>query len=72
MKLRSLVGWVLTSVWLLGLPAWAVEYRLQISHLDYIVFSSYLENSSPFWRGEEKMGGLETRLDKMEFPLGTR
>jgi len=70
MKLRSLIGWLLTSVWLLGLPAWAVEYRLQVTNLDYRTFSSYLENSSPFWRGEESMGGLEARLDQMEFPAG--
>jgi hypothetical protein len=65
---RSIVAWLLTSVWLLALPAWAVEYRLQVTNLDYRTFSKYLENSSPAWRGEERMGGLEARLDKQEFP----
>ncbi len=68
MKLRSLIGWVLVSVCLLTLPAWAVEYRLQVANLDFPTFAAYLENSSSPWRGEESMGGLEARLDKMEFP----
>jgi hypothetical protein len=65
---RSIVAWLLASVWLLVLPAWAVEYRLQVTNLDYRTFSKYLENSSPAWRGEERMGGLEVRLDTQEFP----
>ncbi|MGH8059205.1 MAG: hypothetical protein ACREOH_18540 [Candidatus Entotheonellia bacterium] len=70
MNVRSLVGWVFVSVWLLVLPAWAVEYRLQVTNLDYHTFFAYLENSSPAWRGEESMGRLEARLDAMEFPAG--
>ena len=70
MKSRSIVVGALASVWLLMLPAWAAEYRLQVTNVDHQTFSAYLENSSPFWRGEESMGGLETRLDKMEFPPG--
>src|SRR6266540_5969281 len=68
MKPRSIIASLLASVWLLALPAWAVEYRLQVTNLDYLTFSKYLENSSPAWRGEERMGGLEARLDKQEFP----
>jgi hypothetical protein len=52
------------------LPAWAVEYRLQVTNLDHVTFSGYLENSSPFWRAEERMARLEARLDSMEFPPG--
>src|SRR5215831_18056784 len=65
---RLIVAWLLASVCLLALPAWAVEYRLQVTNLDYRTFSKYLENSSPFWRGEEHMGRLEARLDTQEFP----
>lgn len=70
MKRHSIVGWVFAAAWLLALPALAVEYRLQVAHLEYLTFSSYLENSTSAWRGEESMGGLETRLDKREFPTG--
>jgi hypothetical protein len=65
---RTIVAWLLASVGLLALPAWAMEYRLQVTNLDYRTFSAYLENSSPAWRGEERMGRLEVRLDTQEFP----
>jgi len=70
MKHRSIVGWAFGCMWLLALPVWAVEYRLQVTNLDHLTFSSYLENSTPAWRGEESMGRLEARLDKKEFPPG--
>jgi len=42
MTQRSIVTWLLASVWLLALPAWAVEYRLQVTNLDFLTFSAYL------------------------------
>lgn len=62
----------LVCLWaVLGLaagPAQAVQYRLQVTNLEYLTFSRYLENSTPPWRGEEYMQGLEARLDRQEFP----
>jgi hypothetical protein len=68
MRYRSVIGWVLLSVALLALPASAAEYRLQITHLDYLKFSAHLESSSTGRSGEERMAQLEGRLDRMEFP----
>jgi len=68
MKQALMVAWALASLWLLALPAWGVEYRLQVTHLDSRTFFAYLENSAPAWRSEERMERLEARLDKMEFP----
>ncbi len=68
MKSWSIVGLMLMSVWLLALPAWAVEYRLQVTNLEYLTLSSYVELTSPIWRGEGPMVRLEERLDRMEFP----
>jgi hypothetical protein len=69
-KHGSLVGWTLAAVWLLALPAWAVEYRLQVAHLDFLTFASYMEQATPWWRQNEPMARLEARLDTMEFPRG--
>ncbi|HXH09986.1 MAG TPA: hypothetical protein VNP04_09540 [Alphaproteobacteria bacterium] len=59
----SIVQWVVLAVWMVALPAWAVEYRLQIANLEYLTLSSY-DN------GSGNVGRLETRLDTMEFPAG--
>jgi hypothetical protein len=59
---------VIASLWLLILPVEAVEYRLQVTNINYLTFSSYLERSSASPRGQETMQRLETRLDNMEFP----
>ena len=55
-------------LWLMALPAWAVEYRLQVTNLDYRNFSSYMEQATPWWRQNEPMERLETRLDARQFP----
>jgi hypothetical protein len=34
MKLRLIAAGVLASLWLLGLPNWAMRYRLQVVNLD--------------------------------------
>jgi hypothetical protein len=67
-KRRTLVGWIFALIWLVALPAWAVEYRLQVTNLDYLNFSSYMEKATPWWRQNEPMERLETRLDDMKFP----
>jgi hypothetical protein len=64
---RALIGCAIASLWLLTLPVWAVEYRLQVTNIDYRTFSSYLDRSSASPRGQETMQRLETRLDSMEF-----
>jgi hypothetical protein len=70
MQHRSILGWALAGGWLLALPAWAVEYRLQVAHLNALTFASYLEEATPWWRQNEAMARLEARLDAMEFPTG--
>jgi hypothetical protein len=48
-------------VWIVAMPAWAVEYRLQVVNLDYLTVSSYDS-------GNGNISRLQTRLDNMEFP----
>lgn len=60
----------LTVLGLAVQPVGAVEYRLQVTHLDHRNFFAHLEHSPRFWRGDESMGRLEARLDKREFPTG--
>lgn len=67
-KPRAIIGWTLAAVWLLTQPAAAVEYRFQVTNLDYLTFSSYLEPDAPARRGEEAMRRLEASLDTMAFP----
>ena len=64
---RALIGCASASLWLLTLPVWAVEYRLQVTNINYLTFSSYLDRSSASPRGQETMQRLEARLDSMEF-----
>jgi hypothetical protein len=61
-KCRTFVGGILVLTWLLTLPAWAVEYRLQVTNIDVLTFSSYMEQATPWWRQNEPMGRLEARL----------
>jgi hypothetical protein len=68
MTSRVIIGWTVAACWLLTIPAWAVEYRLQVTHIDYLTFASYLDRSSASPSGEETMAGLEARLEHMEFP----
>jgi len=64
---RLLIGCAIASLWLLILPVCAVEYRLQVTNINYLTFSSYLDRSSASPRGQETMQRLEARLDRMEF-----
>jgi len=47
----------LLLVWLLALPAWAVEYRLEVTDLNYQNYSTY----------QKHLGNLEKRLDAQKF-----
>jgi hypothetical protein len=67
MKSRTLIGGILALLWLTALPAWAVEYRLEVTNLDDQVFSSYEENGTSWWSQNEPMGRLEARLDQQQF-----
>lgn len=69
-RLLCICGMVclLAGLGLVVRPATATEYRLQVTNVDYLTFSRYLENSTPPWRGEERMERLEARLDRQEFP----
>ncbi len=69
LKCRSVLGWIPAFFWLLTLPAWAVEYRLQVANLDWLTFSAHLEDSASASRGE-RMVRSEARGDKIEFQPG--
>jgi hypothetical protein len=70
LKPRAIVGWILAFVCLRALAAWGMEYRLQVTNLDYQILLAHAERTAGAWRGEERMGQLETELDQMEFPPG--
>jgi hypothetical protein len=67
MNPRVIVGGVLASLWLLGLPTWAVEYRLQVVNLDALTVLAHLDNSGPAPQGEARQSHLEARLDNGGF-----
>jgi hypothetical protein len=64
---RTLVGWLVAFIWLMAWPAWAVEYRLQVTNVDFRTFSSYMGRATPWWAQNEPMGRLEARLDAQQF-----
>jgi hypothetical protein len=68
MTQRSMTHWIFVCTWLLALPAWAVEYRLQVANLDSLTLSSYTDRPLPGQPSEGSLIRLETRLDKVEFP----
>ncbi len=55
MKCRTFVEGILVLTWLLTLPAWVVAYRLQITNIDALTFSSYMEQATPYWRQNESI-----------------
>jgi hypothetical protein len=67
MKSRTLVGGILALTWLMALPVWAVEYRLEVTNVDDRVFSSYEEDGLTWWSQNEPMGRLEACLDAQQF-----
>ena len=40
MQSHTLIGWIVTLLWLTAMPAWAVEYRLQVANIDDETFAS--------------------------------
>ena len=42
MKPRVIAAGGLASLWLLGLPTWAVEYRLQVVNLDALTVLAHI------------------------------
>jgi hypothetical protein len=65
---RAIIGCSIASLWFLMSPVRAVEYRLQVTNIDRLIFSSYLDASGTPAGGQEVMPRLEARLDNMEFP----
>ena len=47
MNLRFLSAAAFPLIWLLALPAWAAEYRLEVADLDYQTYSAY---DDPYYR----------------------
>ena len=64
---RTVVGWIFALVWLMALPAWAVEFRLQVRIVGALVFSWHMGKATPWWAQNEPMGRLEARLDTQQF-----
>jgi hypothetical protein len=50
----------------LALPAGAVEYRLQVTNVDALTFSSHMGEATPWWAQNAPMGRLEARLDAQQ------
>jgi hypothetical protein len=44
---RTLVGWIFAFIWLMALPVWAAEYRLQVTNIGFLNFSSYMGKATP-------------------------
>jgi hypothetical protein len=71
MTQQSMFGWMVAAVLMLSCSAWAVEYRLQVANLDYLVVSAYTDRPQPGQTGEGSLARLERRLDTMEFSANT-
>ncbi len=67
MKPLWIGGGVLASIWLLGQPTWAVQYRLQVANLDALTVLAQVEDTGPVARAEQHLSRLEARLDNGEF-----
>jgi hypothetical protein len=63
-------GWLMVCFCMLAMPAWAVEYRLQVANLNFLTVSSYTDRPLAGQPGEGSLSRLEDRLDRMEFPAG--
>src|SRR5262245_59253368 len=70
MTRRLILGWGVGIALLLTVPAWAVEYRLQVANLDWLTVSAYTDRPVPGQPGEGSLVRLETSLDTMEFQAG--
>jgi hypothetical protein len=67
MTCRAILGWTVAAFCLFALPAWAVEYRLEVTNIDRLTFSANFDKGGASSRGQETMQGLEARLDNMDF-----
>jgi hypothetical protein len=63
---RFMIGCGVTVLVMLALPAWALEYRLQVANLDFQTVSAYTD-PQPGQPGEGSLSRLERQLDTMEF-----
>jgi hypothetical protein len=64
------IAWTMAFLYMLAVPAQAVEYRLQIVNLDFLTVSAFSDRPIPGQAGEGNMGRLEAKLDQMEFSTG--
>jgi hypothetical protein len=67
MNPRWIAAGVLASLWLLGLPTWAVEYRLQVVNLDALTVLAHIDNTGSAPPGKARQSHLEARLDNGGF-----
>jgi hypothetical protein len=58
MKLRFVSAAALLLVWLVALPAWAMEYHLEVTDLDYRTYAAH----------QQHLENLKKRLDAQQFP----
>ena len=72
MKPRLIAAGVLASLWLLGLPTWAVEYRLQVVNLDAITVLAHIDNSGPAPHGEASRAISKPGSTTADFPRQQR
>jgi len=52
---------MLAALWCLAQSAWAVEYRLQMTNLDYRIFAAYMTRAPGSTREGEIPGGAGLR-----------
>jgi hypothetical protein len=70
MTQQGAVRLLIACLWMLAIPAWAVEYRLQMVNLDYRTVSAYTDPPLAGQPGEGSLRRLEERLDTQEFSTG--
>jgi hypothetical protein len=60
---RVIAAGVLASLWRLGRPMWAVEYRWPVVNLDALTVLAPIDHSGPAPHGEARQSHLDARLD---------
>jgi hypothetical protein len=63
---QLMIGCSVVLLSMLPLPAWALEYRLQVANLDFLTVSAYTDPHAG-QPGEGSLRRLQERLDTMEF-----
>jgi len=51
----------------LALPAWAMEYQLEVTNVDFLHPLLLHGKATPWWHQNEPLGRLEARLDAQQF-----